>query len=78
MLGFEGLSDLMPAGKEDEWPTVTLARLLAAKGIINADNIIDEQEIESSQRAKLEELRRKVIKETTIVSLEDDDDDFTL
>lgn len=35
IIGFEGLADNMPAGQEDAWPTIVLARLLAVKAGIN-------------------------------------------
>lgn len=59
ILGFEGLSDGMPAGKEDEFPTIGLSRLLAMKNIIDKANIIDEEENEKMSKAKFEELRMK-------------------
>ena len=37
IIGFEGLADKMPEGKEDEWPTIVLARLLGSKKAINKE-----------------------------------------
>ena len=34
IIGFEGLADKMPEGREDEWPTIILARLLGEKDAI--------------------------------------------
>jgi hypothetical protein len=35
LIGFDGLSDRMPPGKEDEWPTILLARMLGEASIID-------------------------------------------
>ena len=35
LIGFDGLSSQMPVGKEDEWPTIMLARMLGEASIIN-------------------------------------------
>ncbi len=58
ILGFEGLADRMPEGKEDEWPTIILARLLGDRAMINSSAIIDDDEIERSMKLKAEEMRR--------------------
>jgi hypothetical protein len=50
ILGFEGLADAMPEGQEDSWPTIVLARLLAAKCGINNSAIIDDDEIEANMQ----------------------------
>merc|ERR1712072_1473109 len=42
LVGFDGLAEQMPAGKEDEWKTVSLAIMLAEAKIINKDAIVDE------------------------------------
>lgn len=76
LIGFEGLSDNMPPGKEDEWPTITLARLLGAKGIIDNDAIVDDDEIESANKAKIEEMRKQIY--SSDLTLGDDDDDFDI
>eukprot|EP01039_Chlorochromonas_danica_P006981 gene6980-7723_t len=68
ILGFEGLADTQEEGKEDEWPTVRLARLLASKGMIRKDLIVDEEQV---QQQKLEEMRRAIMLST----LNDGDDD---
>lgn len=73
ILGFEGLADSQPEGKEDEWPTVRLARLLAAKGAINKSVIVDDDEAEANARAKMEDLRKHAFVNTTI-----DDDDLEM
>lgn len=71
VLGFEGLTDGLPEGKEDEWSTVSLARLLASKSIINPETIIDEDEIKRETALKLQTLRAAMIN----ASVGDDDDD---
>ena len=35
LIGFDGLSNQMPPGKEDEWPTIMLARMLGEASLIN-------------------------------------------
>ena len=45
IVGFEGLCDDLPAGKEDEWPTERLAELLADAGIIDYEAQASEQEL---------------------------------
>lgn len=71
LIGFEGLSDNMPAGKEDEWKTVTLARALAAQGMINGSKIVDEDAVEAEVREALSSMRQRSLYEF-------DDDDFNL
>lgn len=58
VLGFEGLSDGMPTGKEDEFPTIALTRLLGSKNMIDKANIVDDDETAKISKAKLEEARR--------------------
>jgi thiol-disulfide isomerase/thioredoxin len=73
ILGFEGLTDDMPAGKEDEWPTIKLARLLASGGAIDEDVVVDDDQIEQQNKATLEEMRSKVIQQAMNFDLDDDD-----
>lgn len=61
LIGFEGLADKMPAGREDEWPTVALAHLLAKEGVILANNIVDEDRAAEDAKARMEEMRRQAI-----------------
>lgn len=70
ILGFEGLCEEQPKGKEDEWPTIRLARLLAAKKAINGSLIVDDEEVERTQKQSIESLRRAML------SAQVDDDDF--
>lgn len=58
MLGFEGLADSMPVGKEDEFPTIVLARLLGRKNIIDQANIVDDDDVERTVKARLDEARK--------------------
>ena len=69
IIGFEGLTDGMPPGKEDEWPTIRLARLLASKNMLSKDNIVDEDEVERSAKMKMEDMRKAYVQH----NFEDDD-----
>eukprot|EP00605_Chrysophyceae_sp_TOSAG23-4_P002107 GSChrysophyteH1.ASY1.ANO1.2333.1 assembled CDS len=60
IIGFEGLMDDMPEGREDEWPTILLARRMGASGIIDDAKIVDDDGIEAAHRARLEEMRKSV------------------
>ncbi len=62
IIGFEGLSDGLPEGKEDEWPTIKLARALAAKSGINSSAIIDDDDIEADARRRLAGMRENIFK----------------
>jgi hypothetical protein len=73
LIGFEGLSDDMPEGKEDEWPTIKLARILATKGAINSSAIVDDDGIEAAHKARLEEMRKNIYSNTSMLDFEDDD-----
>ena len=57
-IGFDGLSDAMPEGREDEWPTILLSRKLAEAGMINPEAIVDEDGEAEEALKKLEEMRR--------------------
>lgn len=76
IIGFEGLCEDQPEGKEDEWPTIRLARLLASKGSINKANIVDDDEIEAREKAKFEQMRKKAY--VNFSATDDADDDFDL
>lgn len=71
ILGFDGLADAQPEGREDEWPTVRLARLLADKAMLRRDRIRDEDGELAQQQSKLTELRRAMMS----AELDDDDDE---
>lgn len=73
IIGFEGLADRMPPGKEDEWPTIVLARLLAAKMAINEDAVVDDDEVEAAQKARADALRMQGIRESLLTDFTDDD-----
>jgi len=79
MLGFEGLAEQMPEGKADEWPTIMLARLLAANNMINSKAIVDDDGIEEAMKKRADEARKsgmlKMMKDD-FFSLDDDLDDF--
>lgn len=72
ILGFEGLSDGLPEGKEDEWPTIKLARLLGQKGAIDKSKIVDEEEKEREIQMKMDNLRNAFISS----HIDDDDELF--
>ena len=78
IIGFEGLADGMPEGKEDEWPTIKLARLLGSKDIINKEAIVDDEGIEAAAKAKLDEMRKSILSGYQSGILDDDEDDFNL
>lgn len=76
ILGFEGLSDCMPPGKEDEWPTVVLARALSDKKMLDPKNIVDDDAVTKSQLAKMEEMRRNMM-QNAFLNTELDDGDIS-
>lgn len=45
-------------GKEDEWPTIKLARLLGSKDAINRENIIDDDGVEIALKTKMDDMRK--------------------
>eukprot|EP01038_Epipyxis_sp_PR26KG_P009051 gene9051-12206_t len=73
IIGFEGLADTMPEGKEDEWSTVTLARLLSSKNAIDKDRIVDPEGKAAEVKEKMESLRR-----SALLDLDDDFDNLDL
>eukprot|EP01033_Poteriospumella_lacustris_P016872 gene16872-12077_t len=73
ILGFQELAEGQPEGKEDEWPTIRLARLLGAKGAINKALIVDDDEVEQTAKQTIDSLRAAMMN----AALDDDDfDDF--
>lgn len=79
IMGFEGLSDTMPAGKEDQWPTVYLANLLADKNMVDRANVQDEQALLKAQQEKLESMRLAFLSGGNLDDLDfdsDNDDGF--
>lgn len=80
LIGFDGLADDMPEGREDEWPTIKLARALGAAGIINKANIVDDDGIEAAAKARMDEMRKTIfsgVRNATQAQLLDmEDDDF--
>jgi hypothetical protein len=63
IIGFEGLSDGLPEGKEDEWPTIRLARVLVQKGCINKSSLKDEDEIAKEKALQMESMRKALLSE---------------
>lgn len=81
IVGFEGLCEQMPEGREDEWPTISLARLLGSKGIINANAVVDDEGIEAAMKSKMENMRKQGYQgllASNLLDVEDEDDDFNL
>ena len=76
ILGFEGLTHDMSAGKEDEWPTIVLARLLAKKNMVYAQNIVDEDGAEAAMKARMESARQTYLMNSRNLELDDVDDDL--
>ena len=77
IMGFEGLSDTMPEGREDEWPTVYLAKLLADKGIVDSENVVDDDDKLEKQEEKLNAMRLAFLSGGGFDDLDlEDDDDF--
>lgn len=81
IVGFESLAEQMPEGREDEWPTILLARLLAAKGAIDSSAVVDDDEVEARMKARAEEMRRNsylAAMQSSLLAGDDEDDDFDL
>jgi thiol-disulfide isomerase/thioredoxin len=57
-IGFEGLSDVMPEGREDEWRTVQLARILGMNRMIDVSRIVDDDEEQNRVQETFEERRK--------------------
>jgi hypothetical protein len=72
VIGFEGLADGLPEGKEDEWPTIRLASLLASKRMLDKENVVDEDAVANEQRKKMDSIRAQYMQATF------EDDDFDL
>jgi hypothetical protein len=70
ILGFDGLADNLPAGMEDSWPTVKLARLLADKRMLRRDLIVDEDK--ETQAQAMAAMRKAMMAQTF------DDDELDL
>ena len=78
VIGFEGLTEKMPEGKEDEWSTIYLARLLGSKNAISNSLIVDDDEVELKLKADLDNLRRNHFFGMQMNAVEDEEDDFNL
>lgn len=79
IIGFEGLADKMPEGKEDEWPTIILARLLGEKDAINRDAIVDEEGVELAFKTKMEDLRKSsFVGNQSLAQIMDEEDDYNM
>lgn len=77
IIGYEGLIDEdCPEHKQDEWPTIRLARLLAEKGGISAAKVVDDDGVEKNAQKEMENLRSVFVSNATLSMLDDDDDDF--
>lgn len=71
LIGFEGLSDGLPIYQEDEWKTIKLARLLGKEGMINKENIVDDDEQTAAVQMTMEEMRK-----ASFVGFKDEDFDL--
>jgi hypothetical protein len=79
IIGFEGLADRMPEGKEDEWPTIVLARLLGEKNAINREAIVDDDGVEMAFKAKMEDLRKSAfVGNQSLAQIMDEEDDYNM
>lgn len=79
IIGFEGLADKMPEGKEDEWPTIILARLLGQKNGINKDSIVDDDGVEAAFKEKMENLRKGAfVGNQSLAQIMDEEDDYNM
>lgn len=79
IIGFEGLADKMPEGKEDEWPTIILARLLGQKNGINKDSIVDDDGVEAAFKEKMENLRKSAfVGNQSLAQIMDEEDDYNM
>ena len=76
LVGFEGLADHMPEGKEDEWTTIHLANILATNTMIDAENVVDEDADKTAALAKMAEMRTRAMANMTVFDLDNSDDDF--
>jgi CheY-specific phosphatase CheX len=75
IIGFEGLAELMPEGKEDEWSTADLARLIGSKGFIKMELIIDTEADKAKKAIQIQESKNKIMR-SMLTDL--DDLDFSL
>ena len=79
IIGFEGLADKMPEGKEDEWPTIILARLLGQKNGINEESIVDDDGVEAAFKEKMENLRKSAfVGNQSLAQIMDEEDDYNM
>jgi len=65
----------MPEGKEDEWPTIILARLLGDRKMINKQSIVDDDDIERTMKLRAEEMRKNAYVQAMKFDLDELDDD---
>lgn len=71
LIGFEGLTDDLPIYQEDEWKTIKLARLLGNAGMINKENIVDDDEQAEQVQMTMDEMRKR-----SFVGFSDEDFDM--
>lgn len=71
LIGFEGLSDDLPIYQEDEWKTIKLAKLLGKAGMINKENIVDDDQQTQEVQMTMEEMRK-----ASFVGFKDEDYDL--
>ena len=71
LIGFEGLSEDLPIYQEDEWKTIKLAKLLGKAGMINKENIVDDDQQTAEVQMTMEEMRK-----ASFVGFKDEDFDL--
>ncbi|RYG62548.1 hypothetical protein EON64_17670 [archaeon] len=71
VVGFEGLTEGLEEGHEDEWPTVRLARLLVSKHMLRKDLVLDEEEVAVQSQQTLSQLRQKMFMQLDDEDVED-------
>lgn len=77
LIGFEGLSDNMPEGREDEWKTHMLANILKNNTMIDTIAVYDDEAARANAQQSMEEMRSAYINNTNMdwddLDLDEDD-----
>lgn len=77
LVGFEGLADNMPEGREDEWKTSMLAQILARNRMIDSVGVYDNEDAIANAELSMDEMRNNYINNANLDwdDLELDEDD---